>query len=736
MRRNGASQAASALLIIFALLPCLTRAEGLSASIEPDYSYASTRSTDQAGHVTTSTTEEFAQHYRLMFDRRLLPLVQVDALGLFDQINDWLTTNNVSSRSDEWRAGGVAHLRFGPPVLNGELGYERHDDSTSSALGGPRLHTISEIYSARAGWHPADWPSLDLRLSQANNYDAARQLSDATTNDVLLSTEYSAYRQLRLGYTLDYNVSTDHLTGTETKALNNTARANYTETFNGGRTAVLATYQFSNRVADTTVRSGAGGTVAMPQLPSAGLSLVAVFPAVPETDTLGLNPALIDGNLTSPASVNIGFSVSLNGDNNPRELGLQFTDPNTPVNTLYVWVDRQLPIEISSAYSWTAYRSDDNVNWTKVNVVAPVVFSAFQSRFEITIDETRARYVKVITRPLSPVITADRRFQDVFVTELQAFDVVSAQSVRGTISSTNHTATAALRQQLLADPMLQYDFNGTLTTGSGGTSYTVQNGLSLDRRLSRILVLAARVARLDVGQYPPGQQPAQHTGSFQYSTSLTATPLPTLNHGLTYTGQYVQTTRGTSELNAFTFVNRAQLYRGVDALVSLGYAYNLLDTGATSQGPTALATLSLVPNSVVTLSSSYYYSRTQQTGGNLPEITSENERVDSSVTITPFPALYLNGSVSRIIKGARPTTLATVGGNFSPFPDGTVLLRAAYTESFDTAEDNKNSVGSAGVRWNIRPGLYIDLNYSLIDSSSNVSSSHTQALQAMLVLLL
>lgn len=733
MRRHDASQTARALFLVLAALPGLARADGLSAYIEPDYSHVTTRSTDQAGHVTTSTTDEVDQHYRLMFDRTLLPLVRVDALGVFEQINDWLTTDGVSSRTDEWRAGGIAHLRFGPPVLNGELGYERHDDSTSNPLGGPRQHTISEIYSAHAGWRPADLPSLDLRLTQSNAYDAARQLSDVTTNDALLTTDFYAFRQLKLAYYLDYNVATDHLTGTETKALSNNATATYQDTFNGGRTSALASYQFNNRTSDTSVQSTAGGTVATPELPATGLSLVTVFPAVPETDTLGLNPALIDGNLTSPASVNLGYSVVLNGDNNPRELGLQFTDPNTPVNTLYVWVDRQLPGQLGSSYAWTAYRSDDNVNWTRVNVVGQVVFSAFQNRFEITIDETRARYLKVVTRPLDPVLTGDRRFQDVFVTELQAFDVVAAQSVRGTTSSTVHTATAALRHQLLDDPMLAYDFSGTLTTGSGGTSYAVLNGLSLDRHLSRILLLSARVARQDVGQSGAGQ-PGQHTGTFQYGASLTATPLPTLTHALTYTGQYIQTPRGTGEQNAVTLVNRAQLYRGIDLLASLGYAYNLLDSGATTQGPTALATLSLVPNRVVSLSTTYYYSSTRQTGGNLPEQTTENERVDGNATFTPFPALYLSATVSRLIKGARPTTLATLGGSFSPFPDGTVLLRASYTESLDTAQNQKDGVGSAGGRWNIRPGLFLDLNYSLIDSSSIVGSTHTESVQAMLVI--
>jgi hypothetical protein len=161
---------------------------------------------------------------------------------------------------------------------------------------------------------------------------------------------------------------------------------------------------------------------------TAGLSLMESFPATAESDTLGENSALTDGNVSVSANVDLGYSAALSGDTNPRDVGVRFADPPAAVNTLYVWVDRQLPVEVSAAYSWAAYLSEDNLRWTAVSLVGPAAFSAVQNRFEIAISLTQARYVKVVTRPLSPGVSTDSRFANVFVTELQALLVTPAQA--------------------------------------------------------------------------------------------------------------------------------------------------------------------------------------------------------------------------------------------------------------------------------------------------------------------
>jgi hypothetical protein len=166
-----------------------------------------------------------------------------------------------------------------------------------------------------------------------------------------------------------------------------------------------------------------GGYAYAQRLPAAGLAAVETFSDSPGQITLAPNPALIDGNTAVTAVVDLGYTPSLQGDSRLRDLGVQLADAVTAVDALRVWVDRPLPPAVSAAYLWSAYRSDDNMTWTAVALSAPVTFGAFDSRFEIPIARTAARYLKVVTSPLAAGITADPAFADLFVTELEAFAV-------------------------------------------------------------------------------------------------------------------------------------------------------------------------------------------------------------------------------------------------------------------------------------------------------------------------
>ena len=44
------------------------------------------------------------------------------------------------------------------------------------------------------------------------------------------------------------------------------------------------------------------------------------------------NPTVIDGQVTATVGINLGFSVTLAGDVNPRDVGAQLADVITPVS--------------------------------------------------------------------------------------------------------------------------------------------------------------------------------------------------------------------------------------------------------------------------------------------------------------------------------------------------------------------------------------------------------------------
>ncbi len=181
----------------------------------------------------------------------------------------------------------------------------------------------------------------------------------------------------------------------------------------------------------STEQRGEGGYVTRQQLPFSGLSAVETFPATAVDIQLAPNPLLIDGNTTATAGINVGFGPTESGDRDARHVGAGFADAVTPVNTIYVWLDRSLPPAVGSALvgSMAVYRSDDNRNWTPVAVVSPPVMSQFANRIEVTIAQTQASYLKVTLLPLAVGVTTDAAYRELFVTEIQLLLVLPASQV-------------------------------------------------------------------------------------------------------------------------------------------------------------------------------------------------------------------------------------------------------------------------------------------------------------------
>ncbi len=142
----------------------------------------------------------------------------------------------------------------------------------------------------------------------------------------------------------------------------------------------------------------------------------------PQLGALGANTTLIDGNTAVSTGINIGQLLSQTGDIQQRNLGLDFGTQAT-VSTIYVWVDRPLPSVVANSFSWDIYTSSDNQNWLFAQTVFPSNFGQFDNRFEIYFSAVNARYVKVVTRPLSSALVpppgSDVGY--IFITEVSAF---------------------------------------------------------------------------------------------------------------------------------------------------------------------------------------------------------------------------------------------------------------------------------------------------------------------------
>lgn len=731
----GTRDVVPVLVVLATALAPPVRAADLSLQLQPGYSASTLTTKSETGEEHRIENNSWLQRYRLTLEMPLYPQVVFSGGGLLDWNKGTGKLDGVESFNDSKRWIGFGHLRIGSPLLFGGLDYDRRDETGESSVGGARTHAprlVSDSYGASLGWHPPDLPSVDLQLHRLDSYDWTRERVDRTTENALLATRYKPVDPVDLGLAVRGEQSEDHITQVRTRSVTESVIATYSDSYLGGRAAAYASYSGSARVQTVTLGGGAG-TVPTLQLPAAGLSIVEVFPAIATQVTLNPNAALIDGNTSASAGLNLGFSASTSagGQRQYRDIGAQFANVITPVNMVYVWVDRQVPADVAATFTWEAYRSDDNVTWTRVDT-GPVQFGLVDNRFEIPIQRTEARYLKVVTRPMAATLTSDPQLSEIFVTEAQFLQLVAAAEARGRTSAVSGSVNSSGRLVLLPSIGLTYDVSSVLThSDSARVTWAINNGLSASKSLTHDVRVSGRVDRSDL------DSGRGHEASNRWAGSLIAQPLPTVSGSATYSGQYSQNVSGNALVNNLALTGQADLYEGiaVSAGGSAGVGYN--ETGQTVRSTAGTASLSLIPNRNMSVSGGASYVASTQTGGGLPEVSDRRAALDVGATVRPFPALALTGGASRFFaRNVPPQTLWNFGATFSPLPGGALSLRYTYQESYDSSVETRSRLHGPALRWNIRPGWFFDSSYSFQDTHSLVEETSGRSFNANLIVTL
>jgi hypothetical protein len=734
------------------------RGDGLTGSDETTFSNTSMSLTDQAGQTSHSSTAALTSTLRLSFDRALFQRLSLSAGGNYQLSHGWTSTDVASGDLDSKRWSAFGALRFGDPVLGGTLGYDRRFESGENRVAGELFRSptlISETYTFAATWAPLDLPRLSFLASRTNDFDAQRQSFDRTTDDLAVTATYQPIRRLDVRYAFHWGDALDRLSGVDTTSAQHAAGASWGDSFFDNRALLNLSYNVGIASTSTSVTGAGGtGTVATSVLPIAGLSGVedsSVTPLVSPTNIkLSQNPQLTNSDTVIGAGINIGFSPTPT-DNRIRDMGLQLSDAVTqvsPVNTIYVWVDKPIPLtvtsmtfgncgttapELSQFPCFAAYTSDDNQNWTRVPIIPPatggsgVAFGAFQNRFEITIAQTTAKYVKVVTRPLQRVTTQDPAFADIQVTEVQALLVVPASAVPRSQSRLSGSFSSTARVRVLRTVTYDNSFSFSHDSQSGQIPWTLQNGLSFADRLSSVFGAAARVERSDTGQS------TGHTGEWRYSASLTADPLPTVTAGVSYGGRVQQAPEGVTSANSVGIFGRQDLYQGVSLSESTAYGINGNPDGRTIKAFSGSAGASVMPHRTATFSLSYSYTASDSTGGSQPDQSTTTMHIDASVSYNPVPAFYATAGVSHFTGGVTPTTTYNVSATITPFPGGDLVLRFAYLDAYDTASDTRTRQLGPSARWNISRSAFLDLSYTWLTYHSPALQAETRTLSAGLV---
>lgn len=715
------------MVFIIECLPGSAEADSFNGFFEWDYSNVDS-TTNSASEMTKTKSDNLSQRYSLSLDKSLFPTLRLVTAGIFEKDKSWLTTNDIKSDTSVTTLRPSVDLTLNTLLYTAGIGYNRREETTK-ATGTPTTNEINEDYHALFGWRPAGLPKVDLQFNRTNNFDENRLLNDSTNDRVLLGMRYVPNKSLDLKYQGVYNDSTDRLQQFETRDLTNSGRFTYSDQFFKQRVSLNTTYNVTRQ--DTKTFTTGKGEIPFLLFPFNGLYAPSDTPAV-----AALNPsfsALINGDTTTSAGIDsLGVPAPPTGEARPRNIGVDFFNP-TEVNTLFIYVDRDLPPAIATYFSWDVYATSDdpgtgNPKWTLVKTVAAAPFTPFLNsfRFQIDFPNVTARAVKVVVTPLTPVAAAlTPTFQNpdkIFVTEVQSYIRKPANEVKGDVSRTSHIYNMDVKARLLDVLALYYDgsFFLTHTSPSTITRYTLSNGLHLDHTFNDILSGSSRVARED------DDEPDGHRVSYLYSASLKVTPVKTLTHTLIYSGRNEAISGKTKDTNSLYLYNYAELYKGLNLNLSGGATYVTTETGVKEDNYSVVFGANIIPNSALSMNINYTLNKTNTTGLANQTTGLFQQRAEFNATFRPFATLYLFASLGMVDEDSKTDTLMNYGVNWSPFPDGTILFNFSYNESLRTQDKSKERLISPSLSWKVTSKSLLDVAYSFTTADSITQSAESK----------
>ncbi|MBI5509053.1 MAG: hypothetical protein HY903_09890 [Deltaproteobacteria bacterium] len=703
-----------------------------SLGVEPTGTISIIDTTDNDRDTTTrSRNDTLDQRYRLSLAREFTETLRAGAGGLLQLTDTWATREDLDTRTKARLANVYGDLVWQSDTFTAGADYRRRQQVSRNPTFASRTLT-NEVMGGYGSFTPDGPPRVNLRLDHQTTWDARHAVQDQTSNSVKLDAFYDTPRPLTLQYALGYADTADRVHHLDLSQFTQTTSGSYMTTLWEDR-VILATNAAINHGRTSTEATGATGTTATQQYPLSGLSLVERFPATPASSTLIPNTALADGNLSASANIDLGYNPSRLGDTANRHFGAEFSELAESVNTVYVWVDRTVPVEVASAFVFSVYSSNDNVTWQSVALGGSTIFADFADRFEVSFNDTRARFLKVVARPLPANYAAFLDVADVNVTEVQFFSMLPVRRAPTSTHSLNTVVNASARTRLMTSEAFFHEL--TLSAANQllperNAVYQARNGLSYSRNLLSWLGLGVRAARLDT------LTRLGHDWAFDYSSSLAGSPVANLNANLGYSGAVNGGATRSGTTNSLTLSSTAELYPGVAAGTSAFYNFAVVKRRR-SAGPGATVSVSLAPHPTFTLTSGLRYSLSDQWGAGLPRRRFETQGVDASTAFAPISALYLAANVTRSwATRERPRWLGNYSGGFSPFPGGALQLHFSYAESVDALSRAFSRTFSPSLHWRIAPKIVTNATYTLafVDTEPIRTRASTFACNLMVVL--
>jgi hypothetical protein len=686
------------------------------------------------GFPTVDTeTDSLRGRISLNYEHRIWPNLQFLAGGLFEQLRGRYEVFGIASDSDYTRLLPYALFQWRTPTNDAQLGWQRNDFRASGAN-----QLVRDTYGLSLGWTPESTSYVRLSYYRSDDRDGSRTLLDRQTDRVLALASYRPIDPLVLDYRGAWNRENNQVNDTEIDTVSQGARVLYGDNFWDGRLMVSASYDLSWRQVQT--KRGSPGEIAQPVAPLRGL---AALSDIPSNVTLAPNPALIDGNRDVSAGVNLGVPRPAD-DRSLRNLGFDFEIPRA-VNSIRVFIDRDLPLEISQTYTWEVWSSADNVRWTRQRSLGSAPFAPFDRYFELRFSAIAARYLKVVVAPLNPGIPNAQEYAAVFATELEAQLYRDVPGTGYKDQSTDQRLYAGGQLLLTRNPDLTWDVNYTANIPDEGViTDTLANVLSLSYRMNPTWLLNARAG------YETGRSIYGRRNSTLYGATLTSTPIPAFTATLSASGQRDRYERGVDQDADALFLNTStSLYEGVNLLLGGGVSRTVYEpshgvddapAGVPIRSKTTVdsqilsAALELLPNPTLSLFLGYDLTRDQRRGGGNESTDTELDTLAISLSWNPVPSFYFFGSYriesSSLLVDERRLTTTSI--NWSPFPLGTVRFSVRYDEYYDTLLESETRSWGPSLRWYLNSISYLDFYWESFESESILSRNDRNTLTATL----
>ena len=702
------------LLLLGILLPSSSHAQG-TINFQGELNYTDTDNTvkiKSTGEKIDTETWRLDQRYSLDLTKTIYPQLAFSGGASFELNRVESKAEGTKTTAEETVLRPYAQLALNSPLFPAGVNYnriQREQDIT----GIPTIESTRDEWGFSLGWRPVGLPESNLRFTRIHSYDDPETIDEV---EELLSFDTSyRWKTLQTDYVYTRTDRNDRLSNFDTLNQTHLGRIQYGDSFLRGRLSFFTSYRIRYNIFEFSE----GATTEVPLQRSQGLFS---FDNSPEDGpALAVNNALIDGNLIASAGIDIG----LGGDesvltNIGVDLGLA-----VDVDVIRLWVDRRLSIPVANSFSWGVYTSPDNVDnstWTLVATVSPAEFGTFDNRFEISFPTVNTRFIKVVTRPLSPVVPDAANFPNIFVTEMQTFITVSDQ-VDTKLTEIEHKYDFSTSAKITAKTDVGYNLNLIFRKEDpDNQEFTLlTNAIFGNHVFNRIFSASANLARED--ETDDDEDKVTHN----YGLFLRGAYLPTFNQTFSFSGTSQKLEDDSSDDIALALRNNAILYQGWSVFLDSGYNWiRGLDSDETPEVIFFRSGTNFQPHRKLTINANYLHREFIE-----PKQPSQYD-INLDVFLLPFNALSLSGNFQWIKRTGSLRTFQSYVANWSPFPDGNLQFFFRYSESFRSEENARDRNVGPGLSWTIGRHFSLEAAYNFLTSEDNAQRVESNRLSANL----